>query len=113
MKASDEMTPSPEHPTPSAEMNVVPGMESMFAEARTQGLWFFTNYQQLWFSPDELEQHQRAGTFRWGAVNWRLRPPQEYLEQLKREAGCARADYERGAARVAAAIRQQGKETEG
>ena len=64
---------------------VMDGLRPMFKEARKKGLWFNSNYQDLWFSPDELEKLQKKGQFRWGAVNWVLRDPKEKLEYLDKQ----------------------------
>lgn len=53
--------------------------------ARTQGLWLWCFYQDLWFSPDELEVENDKGKFLWGAVNWRLRDPKERIQQLEQK----------------------------
>lgn len=66
--------------------DITPGMEPLFKEAREKGLWFYSQYQGLWFSPDQLEEllvHQKR--FRWGPVNWMLRDPQEAIDELKRQ----------------------------
>jgi len=60
-------------------------MNELFAEARAKGLWFFTGYQHLWFSPDELATEQANGRFRWGPENWKLRDPAEHLAELDRK----------------------------
>ena len=57
----------------------------MFEEARLNGLWFFSSYQRLWFSPDELEEANQKGRFRWGPVNWVLRNPRERIAELVEE----------------------------
>ena len=64
-------------------------LKAMFDEAEKKGLWFFCNYQQLWFSPNKLREEQNNGRFRWGAVNWKLRDPKERLEQLRKTAAKA------------------------
>jgi hypothetical protein len=64
-------------------------MQELFDRARSGGLWFRSAYQNLWFSPDELEQHNKDGRFRWSPVNWELRSPFERLGQLKKEAADA------------------------
>lgn len=69
-------------------------MEQLFEEAEANGLWFFTAYQQLWFSPAELKAEREAGRFRWGPENWQLRNPLEGLEQLQREVEKAQHDLE-------------------
>ncbi len=57
----------------------------MVSEARSKGLWFFCSYQDLWFSPDELEAEWAKRKFQWSAVNWHLRDPKEKLERLDRD----------------------------
>lgn len=76
-------------------------MAPLFKQARTEGKWFFSSYQQLWFSPDELEATQRAGRFRWGPDNWRLRDPTEYLAESKRTLDAAREEHERRFLKIA------------
>lgn len=67
-------------------------LEPLFKRARVEGLWFWTSYQDLWFSPDDLEERQREGRFIWGAVNWKLRDPMERLKEMEEKAkGAARA----------------------
>lgn len=67
-------------------------MQDMFDEARKEGLWLYCSYQDLWFSPDELEAAQAEGRFRWGRTNWTLRDPKEKLVGLIRaEASAAQA----------------------
>lgn len=62
---------------------VAESLKPLFEKARREGLWFYCSYQGLWFSPDELAAAQAEGRFRWGAVNWTLRDPREYLEALE------------------------------
>ncbi len=73
----------------------------MFTRARREGLWFHCGYQDLWFSPDELEKAQASGRFRWGAVNWELRDPKEQVEYLKRKAQSAADEAASFVAKVA------------
>ena len=61
-------------------------MNQMFEKAKAEGLWFHSSYQDLWFSPKELEGQQLAGKFRWGPENWTLENPNVHLEELKRDA---------------------------
>ncbi len=61
-------------------------LRKMFDEAEQKRLWFFSQYQHLWFSPSKLKEEQSSGRFRWGAENWRLRDPKERLEELRRDA---------------------------
>ena len=61
-------------------------LEPLFKKARESGyLWFYTSYQDLWFSPDELEQAQAEGRFLWGASNWQLRNPYEKLNDYDKQ----------------------------
>lgn len=71
------------------------GPRQLIAEARRQGLWLHCAYQNLWFSPDQLEAENKNGKFRWGAVNWRLRDPMEHIEQAERRALEARQEADR------------------
>lgn len=59
-------------------------MEPMFAEAKKRRLWFYSAYQNLWWSPDELRTEQEAGRFRWGPANFKLRAPAEYIAERQR-----------------------------
>lgn len=52
-------------------------LEPLFKKAEKYGLWFYCNYQDLWFSPNELREEHKNGKFIWGSVNWKLRDPIE------------------------------------
>lgn len=54
-------------------------MDQLFVRAESEGLWFFSPYQHLWFSTTQLKRHRANGRYRWGAVNWELRDPNERL----------------------------------
>lgn len=71
------------------------GLAPLFVEARTKGLWFWCRYQDLWFSPDQLEAEHASGKFVWGAVNWQLRDPMERLREAERRAASANAEVAR------------------
>lgn len=62
-------------------------LDELFKRARKEHLWFFLGglTGPIWFSPDELEAQQKEGKFIWGADNWRLRNPQERVQELTRE----------------------------
>ena len=79
------------------------GMAPLFHEARAKKLWFFTSYQQIWFSPEELAAQHAVGKFLWGAANWRLRDPVEALNDFDRKIAYVQADRERFAERLRAA----------
>lgn len=59
-----------------------PDLAALMKRAQEEHLWFWTRYQDLWFSPSELRNHWDRGQFRWGAVNWELRDPAERLMEL-------------------------------
>lgn len=79
-----------------ARREVAEDLKPMFAKAESEGLWFY-HYSfaagELWFSPEALRREQQAGRFLWGSINWRLRPPSERLEQLRRKADEATQAY--------------------
>lgn len=79
------------------------GLAPLFEQARRDGLWFHSSYQDLWFSPDELERAQSNGFFIWGAVNWTLRAPSVRRRQLTEAVESARAALEQFDAKVSAA----------
>jgi hypothetical protein len=56
----------------------------MLKEARERGLWLHCSYQDMWFTPDELEAEQKEGRLCWGPVNWKLRDPRELYESIER-----------------------------
>jgi len=65
-------------------------LQNLIDEARKNGKWLWSSYQDLWFSPDDLEAENRAGRFRWGVVNWKLRDPQERLTEAQERTRRAR-----------------------
>jgi hypothetical protein len=82
-----------------------PGLVAMLEKARAQKLWFYCAYQNLWFSPDKLEQHWKDDRFRWGSVNWQLRPRRERLAELDQEL----KTLEEARARVAAEVAEDAR----
>jgi len=67
-------------------------LEALVREAEAKGLWLFAGYQQLWFSPKGLRAAWADGRFRWGAVNWQLRDPQERVKELEAAVRAAEQD---------------------
>lgn len=59
------------------------GLAPLFERAEKEGLWFNSNYQDLWFSPSELKRKHEKDEFLWGACNWTLRKPSERTHELK------------------------------
>ncbi len=50
-------------------------LKPLIQQARNEGSWLHCTYQDLWFTPDELERNNQVGKFLWGPVNWTLRDP--------------------------------------
>ncbi|MED4545084.1 hypothetical protein [Lysinibacillus sphaericus] len=65
---------------------ILEGLAPLFKKAEKEGLWFYSTYQHLWFSPQELKNEHLNGRFIWDAVNWTLRSPHEKLKQLEDQA---------------------------
>jgi len=60
-------------------------MKPMLERARAEGLWFHCFYQDMWFSPDQLEAEQENGNYLWGSLNWTLKDPKARLSQMDLE----------------------------
>lgn len=73
---------------------VMRSMGPLFAKAEQLGLWFYSPYQSLWFSPQRLRDQQAQGRFMWGAVNWELRDPKEHAAKLRQKAKDANREAE-------------------
>lgn len=58
-------------------------LRPLIESARSRGMWLWCSYQDLWFSPDELEAKNSQGRFLWGPINWILRDPREHIQQLE------------------------------
>lgn len=76
------------------------GPRELIEEARANGKWLHCAYQDLWFSPDELDAANRNGKFRWGPANWSLRDPQEMVAAADRRATNAKEEAGRLRARL-------------
>lgn len=70
-------------------------LKPLIAEARAKRLWLWCHYQDLWFSPAELEAQNNNGKFLWSAENWRLRDPNECLQAALQRLAAAEADVRR------------------
>lgn len=81
--------------TKAVRAEILADLDPLFREAHQTGKWFHCNYQDLWFSPEELAKHHENGQFIWGAVNWQLRDPMEMLEAAEKRARDARAEVDR------------------
>lgn len=70
-------------------------LNDLIAEARATRRWLWCCYQDLWFTPDQLEAANAEGRFRWGAVNWKLCDPRERLAKAEADAVAARERADR------------------
>lgn len=59
-------------------------LRPLLQQARDEGKWLRSDYQGLWFSPDELEAHHKNGMFLWGPINWILCDPEIQIANLER-----------------------------
>lgn len=75
-------------------------LKPLFEQARKEGKWFWCHYQDLWFTPDELEKHHADGKFIWGAVNWELRDPEELINEARERVRSAREALQKTIERV-------------
>lgn len=69
----------------STAVDHIRSLEEMFEKAKSKGLWFVSNYQNIWLSPNELRKEQAKGLYQWGASNWTLRNPAERVAELKKK----------------------------
>jgi hypothetical protein len=69
-------------------------LKPLIAEAKATDRWLHCHYQDLWFSPEQLEAANAQGRFLWGPVNWTLRDPQERVAILSRDVENARLALE-------------------
>lgn len=60
-------------------------MKPLIERAKKEGKWLRCSYQDIWFSPSELENAQADGKFRWGPVNWDLFDPNDKVRSLELE----------------------------
>lgn len=70
-------------------------LAAMIKTARDTGKWLWCYYQDLWFSPDQLEKEHSKGRFLWGVVNWKLRDPHERIEEAQKQVRMAVDNLER------------------
>lgn len=77
-------------------------LDNLFEEARRERKWFYARYHDIWFTPDELQRAQSTGQFLWGAANWQLRDPSEFLLVAANKAKAARMEFEEATKRAGA-----------
>jgi hypothetical protein len=82
------------------EILIMEELRPMFKEAIETNKWFYTNYQNLWFTPYELVKEQNDGRFRWGKAHWSLRDPYEALDQIEMRIQAVRKEYESFSKRI-------------
>jgi hypothetical protein len=80
---------------------VASDLHKLIEQARAEKKWLWCQYQDLWFSPDQLAEANRNGRFLWGPVNWILRDPSERVAEAKERADRAAGEYARIAREVA------------
>ena len=68
-------------------------LQELIAQARQEGKWLHCSYQDMWFSPDELEKENSNGKFRWDSSNFQLRNPDEELLLLSAKIRTAQKNY--------------------
>jgi hypothetical protein len=62
---------------------IINSLKFLFEKAEMEGLWFYNKQHEIWFSPKELRKEQdESDEFIWGVTRWRLRDPDELLEEL-------------------------------
>ena len=66
-------------------------LRGLISEARETGLWLHCGYQDMWFTPDELEAANADDRFLWGPVNWQMRNPSVRTKQLIASVDAARS----------------------
>ena len=79
-------------------------LRGLIESARSRGMWLWCSYQDLWFSPDELEAKNSQGKFLWGPINWILRDPRDHIQQLEQKIERAEDDLTTLRGRVASSV---------
>jgi len=79
---------------------IADALKPLIEQARNEGKWLWCRYQGLWFSPDYLEAQNAEGAFLWGPGNWKVRDPQERLEDAKKALTAAQDNVDRIAAEI-------------
>ena len=72
-------------------MELQPGISELLRDARTQKMWLWERFHDLWFSPDELEAEMKNGLFRLGPDRFKFRDPRAEIEFRREKAA---KDYE-------------------
>lgn len=69
--------------------------EELIQKARAENKWIHCSYQDLWWTPSELENALAYGRFQWGVQNFQLKSANERLEYLGRKVQDAQEDLDR------------------
>lgn len=93
----------------SAREQIKAMMAEKILEARGQGLWLRCFYQDMWFSPDELEAAHAKDQFLWGPDNWELRDPLDRLESMRKSATNSLSAYREFAEKLGRPEPEEGK----
>lgn len=56
-----------------ARMRTIESMAPMLRTAEVRGLFLFSRYRSLWFTPQQLKEEWKRGRFIWGPSQWQLR----------------------------------------
>jgi len=91
------------------KMSVFEPLKLMHQTAMKEGLWFYSSYPSFWASPEELEQENIAGNWRWDPKNWQLRDPNEYIKQAQAKMEKACKEVNRAVDRVCDWERETGR----
>lgn len=78
----------------SEKEEILLSLQPLFEKAEKEKLWFYCSYQDLWFSPKELKDMQKAGRFIWGEVNWVLKDPLEKVRWIEKRIEDSRKERE-------------------
>jgi hypothetical protein len=73
-------------------------LKNLIAQARAEDKLIYSQYQQLWFTPGELEKANAENRFLWGLVNWELRSRDERESIATRNFNEAKKEYENAVA---------------
>lgn len=65
--------------------------EELIERARAEGKFIHLQYQNIWFSPDDLMRENAAGSWRLHPTNFTLRDPGEELQRLREAVTSAQA----------------------
>lgn len=68
---------------------ILESLAPLKARARAEGLWFFSLYRPLAFTPQELATANEQGQFLWDATQWVLADPIQRRKQLEASARIA------------------------